>query len=984
MATTLQTLQTNTYSSVTFSYDIINSETIRLYLTIGTGGGISIKGDNRAYYKIYQNNNLIANVSGISIVKSSGSTFQLGSVDANRGGNFQCVVYIPNAGTNYSAGEQTSSIHSINYNLVFNYNESPNATTSTVSRSISPNSASTTYPTTGGNLSSIATIKSWKNGSGTVRNAGTTYSITKSEQWFAVWKYNIVCNRNDGSGNSSTVEVCKIHGNSYSLPSAPTRTGYSFVSWGGYAAGATIEDAGTEFLKFGAPSSGTLTLNAQWSANTCAVNLNRQYGTGGTSSVIATYGSPLPSITPPTRTGYTFQGYYSAISGGTQYYNAYGNGVKTWDIANSSTTLYARWTQSSYQITFDQQGGTDGTQTASVNYGGDLPTITIPTKSGFIFNGYYTSVSNGTQYYDANGNKKISSYPYTNGITLYASWTALSVTLNTSWTLNEFIYNSTYSAITVLSRNATISLGLSDGVFDAFEYIDIIVTKKDNSTFTVSDDLCSISDNTLTVRITDSFNGCKAVRFLGQKYNESSPSVDQTYYFSVSNGNATLTTTINNKSIYVKTGYTAPNISSLILNNYVQDADGKITGFTANVHFSSITLIEDFGLYRSGTCYQVNNQDSVNLSDTIPLTYVSSEDKYVFVVSGLSINQTEQITLQFKYIDFNGNYISRSVSQTLQVPKIDIYKEEIDGEEKVGIGIGAAINRTENVVVGWPTHIDNQFTISALEQSAPISNPTDLTLETGTYSWPSMSAIIEVKVYNDNNRILTGFFLESNEKLYNMYINGIWTDWISLYAPSSHSSDTNIHVTSEDKVNWNSKAAGDHNHNTVYSAINHNHDSSYAAITHTHTVDEINHALLRYARTSDQSISSSSATKITLTSRTEIDDSSILSTSSNGIKVDKDGYYKISAQIIFSSTGTAHQATLAIYDGTDYIIKEVRTTNSSGSITDSVSLSPTLVSLTADTIIYLYYSGSSGDIVRGTSTITGTKYGTFLQIEFVE
>ena len=55
MATTLQTLQTNTYSSVTFSYDIINSETIRLYLTIGTGDGISIKGDNRAYYKIYQN-----------------------------------------------------------------------------------------------------------------------------------------------------------------------------------------------------------------------------------------------------------------------------------------------------------------------------------------------------------------------------------------------------------------------------------------------------------------------------------------------------------------------------------------------------------------------------------------------------------------------------------------------------------------------------------------------------------------------------------------------------------------------------------------------------------------------------------------------------------------------------------------------------------------------------------------------------------------
>lgn len=142
-------------------------------------------------------------------------------------------------------------------------------------------------------------------------------------------------------------------------------------------------------------------------------------------------------------------------------------------------------------------------------------------------------------------------------------------------------------------------------------------------------------------------------------------------------------------------------------------------------------------------------------------------------------------------------------------------------------------------------------------------------------------------------------------------------------------------------------------------------------------------SVLRYARTSNQSMTSSSATKISLTSRTEIDDSGILAVSSNGIKVSKTGYYNISAQIIFSATGTAHQATLAINDGTNHIIKEVRTTNSSGSITDSVSLSPTLVNLTANTTIYLYYAGSSGDIVRGTTTITGTKYGTFLQLEFV-
>lgn len=977
MATTLQTLQTNTYSSVTFSYDIINTETMRLYLTIGTGGGISIKGDNRAYYKIYKNDVLIADVSDIAIVKSSGSTFQLGSIDTNRGGNVRCVVYIPNAGTNYSHGEQSSSVHSINYNLVFNYNESPNATTSTVSRSISPNSANTSYPSTGGNLDGISVIKSWKNGAGTIRNTATSYSVTKSEEWFAVWKYSIVCEHNDGTGDSSIVEVCKIHGESYSLPSAPSRTGYTFVSWDGYSAGSTISNAGTDFFKFGVPSAGTLTLDAQWSAKTCAINFNRQYGTGGTSSVIATYGSSLPSVTPPTRDGYSFQGYYSSVSGGTKYYDASGKGVRTWDISSSSFTLYARWTQKSYPITFDQQNGSGGTSSATVNYNGSLPTITIPTRSGFMFNGYYTETNGGgTQYYDANGNKLLNSYPHQSSITLYASWTTLSVTLATEWVLDEFIYNSTYSAITVLNRSATISLGLEEGVYDAFEYIDVIVTKKDNSTFTVADNLCSISENVLTVQITDAFDGCKAVRFLGQKYNETAPSVDQTYYFAVNTNEATLTTGSSNKSIYVKTGYTAPNISSLILNNYIQDEDGKITGFTVNIHFSSISLIEDFGLYRNGTCYKVNNQPEVNLSDNIPLTYVDSEDKYIFIVSSLSIEQTEQINLQFKYIDFNGNYTIRTATQTLQVPKLDIYKEAVNGEEKVGIGIGTAISETEKIAIGWDTHIDKRFTLSDLEQAAPVVDPTDLNLQTGIYSCPNMLSIAEIKVYNNNFRHIAMWYLETNEMKYNVYANGNWTGWFAPYASSEdkdswndHMENTVIHVTNDDKTNWDSKASGTHSH------------SNYAQSSHSHNVDDIRYSILRYSQSSNQAMSSSGATKVLLSHRTEIDNPSMLSVSNNGIQILQSGYYKVSAQIIFSATGTAHQATLAISDGSDYILKAVRTTNSTGDITDTISVPPTLMSLMSGTTISLYYAG--GGTVYGTSEITGTKDGTFLQVEFM-
>ena len=51
----------------------------------------------------------------------------------------------------------------------------------------------------------------------------------------------------------------------------------------------------------------------------------------------------MPSATMPTRTGYTFAGYYDNTSGGTQYYTATGESAKNWDKA-AATTLYARWT----------------------------------------------------------------------------------------------------------------------------------------------------------------------------------------------------------------------------------------------------------------------------------------------------------------------------------------------------------------------------------------------------------------------------------------------------------------------------------------------------------------------------------------------------------------------------------------------------------------------------------------------------------------
>ena len=69
----------------------------------------------------------------------------------------------------------------------------------------------------------------------------------------------------------------------------------------------------------------TVNLYAIWNANTYTISLNANGGSDGTTSVNIAYNTAqgnYPSITKPTRTGYTFNGFWdtNAASGGTQWY----------------------------------------------------------------------------------------------------------------------------------------------------------------------------------------------------------------------------------------------------------------------------------------------------------------------------------------------------------------------------------------------------------------------------------------------------------------------------------------------------------------------------------------------------------------------------------------------------------------------------------------------------------------------------------------
>ena len=117
----------------------------------------------------------------------------------------------------------------------------------------------------------------------------------------------------------------------------------------------------------------------------------------GSGYITANYKNNSVNLPTPTKSGYTFNGWYTASSGGTKVSNTY--------IPEENITLYAHWSANSYRLSFDANGcGTLGvsyvTATVGKTYGdaddGDgLPSIALTT--GKKFDGWYTSSSGGNK-----------------------------------------------------------------------------------------------------------------------------------------------------------------------------------------------------------------------------------------------------------------------------------------------------------------------------------------------------------------------------------------------------------------------------------------------------------------------------------------------------------------------------------------------------------------------------------------------------------
>ena len=318
------------------------------------------------------------------------------------------------------------------------------------------------------------------------------FTLTAQTAW-AEQTPNVRFNR--CGGQDGTDYVTATYGQSMPQISVPTKEGHTF---GGYYS--EREGNGTQYYYADGTSAHiwdqtneageSIELFAKWTAY-YTVDFDKCDGDGGDDNVTATYGADMFDITVPTRTGYTFCGYFTEVNGGgTKYYNADGTSAHIWDLTEN-TTLHAKWTEDAshvetYTVTLDRQEGSGGTGSVTVTCDAAMPSATMPTREGYAFCGYFTEVNGGgTKYYNADGSSA-QEWDIAQNTTLYAYWKKL-LTNGISVVIPAQNYNGTAlePEVTVKEGDAVVSnihytVTLPEGRKNAGNYT-ITITAKDGS-----------------------------------------------------------------------------------------------------------------------------------------------------------------------------------------------------------------------------------------------------------------------------------------------------------------------------------------------------------------------------------------------------------------------------------------------------------------------------------------------------------------------
>lgn len=164
----------------------------------------------------------------------------------------------------------------------------------------------------------------------------------------------------------------------------------------------------------------TLTNKVQY---LCDINFDLNGGTingSGTMDKQTVYsneklGTANVPTTPPQRTGYDFDGWYTQAEGGTKYTFT--------EAVSSNIILYAHWNAHSHTVTLEND---ENKETNSYDYGSSVSVPTPTKKTGYNFNHWEVTVPDGETAPSLNGPDENGNYSFSMpdyDITLTAKWT---------------------------------------------------------------------------------------------------------------------------------------------------------------------------------------------------------------------------------------------------------------------------------------------------------------------------------------------------------------------------------------------------------------------------------------------------------------------------------------------------------------------------------------------------------------------------------
>ena len=220
------------------------------------------------------------------------------------------------------------------------------------------------------------------------------------------------------TGEKSKLALCKFE-----------KYGYRFKGWNCVTAdGVIFCSDGSEVCDLAAGGE-TITLYADWEPLQLTIEFKSEGGIVDTTNKQVTYNAAYGTLPTPTRTGYTFAGWYTQPNKG-------GTMVAKDTIVNKANahTLYAGWNANSYKATLDlnksiMKGSnlpTCGTTSKTLTYDqgkGVLLAVPVTTNEQcvYVFDGWYTAKTGGTKVTGADG-KLVNNWNIASNTTLYAHW----------------------------------------------------------------------------------------------------------------------------------------------------------------------------------------------------------------------------------------------------------------------------------------------------------------------------------------------------------------------------------------------------------------------------------------------------------------------------------------------------------------------------------------------------------------------------------